>query len=64
MLKFIKNHMTTIVDIDMYPIISFLLFFTVFILMLFYVFSARKEHMTEMAELPFQDGDNSHTRKQ
>ncbi len=61
MLKFIKNHMATISDIDIYPIISFLLFFSVFILMVAYVIAARKEYMTEMAELPFKDDEGSPT---
>lgn len=59
MLKFIKNHMATIVDIDIYPVISFLLFFSIFVLVLVYVFSAKKEYMNEMAALPIEPDDSN-----
>lgn len=58
--------MATISDIDIYPMISFLLFFSIFILVLAYVFSARKEHMNEMAAMPIESDDDNHeifTRK-
>lgn len=55
MLKFIKHHMETIAGIEIYPIISFLIFFTFFILMLIYVLRADKRRMSEIANIPLDD---------
>ena len=55
MLKFIKHHMETIAGIEIYPIISFLIFFTFFVLMLIYVLRADKNRMSEIANIPLDD---------
>ena len=59
MLKFIKYHMETIAGIEIYPIISFLIFFIFFLALLYFVFSASKEHMTSMSELPLNESAHS-----
>lgn len=55
MLKFIKHHMETIAGIEIYPIISFLIFFIFFLLMLVYVLRADKTRMSEIANIPLDD---------
>lgn len=55
MLKFIKHHMTSIDGIEMYPVISFLIFFTFFILLFMYVMKIQKSTVTELAQLPLND---------
>lgn len=55
MLKFIKHHMETITGIEIYPMISFLLFFTFFVLMLVYILKADKDRMAKIATLPLDD---------
>lgn len=57
MLKFIKHHMS-IEGIEIYPLISFLLFFTFFLIVLVYVFRQDKKHIKEMSNLPLE-GDNN-----
>jgi cbb3-type cytochrome oxidase subunit 3 len=57
MLKFIKHHMS-IEGIEIYPLISFLLFFSFFIIVLIYVFRKDKKHIQEMSNLPLE-GDNT-----
>jgi cytochrome c oxidase cbb3-type subunit 4 len=57
MLKFIKHHMS-IDGIEIYPLISFLLFFSFFIIVLIYVFRKDKKHIQEMSNLPLE-GDNT-----
>ena len=55
MLKFIKHHMETISGIEIYPMISFLLFFSFFLLMLIYVIRADKKRLSRIAQLPLDD---------
>ncbi|MGB3585788.1 MAG: CcoQ/FixQ family Cbb3-type cytochrome c oxidase assembly chaperone [Tunicatimonas sp.] len=52
MLKFIKHHMETITGIEIFPLISFLIFFTFFILLLIWVFRSSKEYIAEVEQLP------------
>jgi cbb3-type cytochrome oxidase subunit 3 len=44
--------------IEALPLFSFLLFFTIFIVMLVFVFSQDKKHIQEMSNLPLE-GDNN-----
>lgn len=58
MLKFIKGHMASIGGIEIYPLISFIIFFVFFVLLLVYVFKADKQFLAKMEELPLeQDGE-------
>ncbi len=52
MLKLIKHHMESISGIEIYPLISFIIFFTFFVLMLIYVLKADKKHMADLGALP------------
>lgn len=52
MLKFVKQHMESIDGIALFPMISFLLFFSFFILMLLYVWKSDKKRMENLAALP------------
>lgn len=58
MLKFVKNHMESIEGIATYPMISLLIFFLFFIILFWWVFTAKKEYIKEVSEIPFQDDDN------
>ena len=60
MLKFIKHHMTGIEGIEIYPIVSLLIFFTFFALLFFWVFTAKKNYIEEVSNLPF---DTTNTDK-
>jgi len=53
MLKFIKHHMTGIEGIEIYPIISLLIFFTFFVVLFIWVYTAKKQHIEEVSNLPF-----------
>ena len=55
MLKFIKHHMSTIGGIEIYPIIGFVLFFTFFLFMLWYVLTMKREHVSELEQMPLTD---------
>ena len=55
MLKFIKHHMETIAGIEVFPLISFLIFFTFFILVAIYIYKVDKKEIDEVSNLPLDD---------
>ena len=55
MLKFVKNHMETITGIEIYPLISLLIFFTFFVVLFWWVFTAKKEYINTVSQLPLND---------
>lgn len=57
MLKFIKHHLDTISGVEIYPIISLLLFFMVFIIMLIMVYKMPKDKIEAKSNLPLLDND-------
>lgn len=57
MLKFIKGHMESIDGIEIYPIISLLIFFIFFAGLFWWVFTAKKEHIKEVSQIPL-DNEN------
>lgn len=61
MLKFVKNHMESITGIEIYPIISLLIFFTFFVILFWWVFSAKKDYIKRVSNLPFDNNQNEKT---
>ena len=61
MLKYIKHHLDTIAGVEIYPIISLLLFFLVFTTMLIIVLKMPKKNIEKMSNLPLDnDLKNTH----
>lgn len=60
MLKFIKGHMETIAGVEIYPIVSLLIFFIFFVILFWWVFTARKEYISNMEQIPLES-DNDQT---
>ncbi len=60
MLKFVKNYMETIDGIEIYPIISLLIFFIFFVVLFWWVFTAKKDYIDTVSNLPLdnQNQDN------
>jgi hypothetical protein len=54
MLKFVKNYMTSIEGIEIYPMISLSIFFIFFTLLFFWVIKAKKEYIDKVSNLPFE----------
>ncbi|MBL7984980.1 MAG: CcoQ/FixQ family Cbb3-type cytochrome c oxidase assembly chaperone [Flavobacteriales bacterium] len=52
MLKFIKHHLDTIAGVGIFPVISFVLFFTFFIAMLLWLRKVSRTHIEHMSSLP------------
>lgn len=60
MLKFVKGHMESIAGIEIYPVISLLIFFLFFVLLFWWVFTAKKEYIRNMEEIPLEpENDNT-----
>ena len=54
MLKFIKGHMESIAGIEIYPILSLLIFFIFFVLLFWWVFTAKKDYIQNMEQIPLE----------
>jgi len=54
MLKFIKHHMESIAGIEIYPIISLLIFFSFFVVLFWWVFTAKKDYINKVSNIPFE----------
>lgn len=54
MLKFIKGHMETIMGVEIYPIVSLLIFFIFFVMLFWWVFTAKKGYIEKMSEIPLE----------
>ncbi|ATA77100.1 cytochrome c oxidase subunit IV [Capnocytophaga canimorsus] len=57
MLKFVKDHMASIDGIEIFPIISLLIFFLFFVGLFWWVIGYKKETIKELDSIPF-DNDN------
>jgi len=57
MLKFVKHTMETIDGIAIFPIISFVIFFSFFVGLLIWVFRADKNYIKYVEELPFREDE-------
>jgi len=55
MFKFIKGHLESITGIEIYPLISLLIFFTFFVVLFWWVFTAKKDYIKEVSELPLNE---------
>lgn len=55
MLKFVKHNLETIAGVEIYPIISLLIFFTFFVLLFVWVFTYKKDSLQELSELPIKE---------
>ncbi len=62
MLKFIKHHMETIAGIELYPLISFVIFFVFFIGLTIYVIKADKKFIDKIANIPFDSNDTDNEK--
>ncbi|MCF7561333.1 CcoQ/FixQ family Cbb3-type cytochrome c oxidase assembly chaperone [Sabulilitoribacter multivorans] len=55
MLKFVKNHMESIIGIEIYPIISLLIFFIFFVVLFWWVFTAKKDYIEKVSNIPLDN---------
>jgi len=55
MLKYIKGNLENIDGIQIYPMISLLIFFIFFVVLFCWVATANKAHIEEVSNLPLND---------
>ncbi|WP_075340982.1 cytochrome C oxidase subunit IV [Tenacibaculum agarivorans] len=55
MLKFVKNHLESITGIEIYPLISLSIFFTFFLLLFWWVFTAKKSYIKKVSNIPLDN---------
>ncbi len=55
MLKFVKNHMESIAGIEIYPLISLLIFFSFFVVLFWWVLSSKKEYINKVSQIPLDN---------
>lgn len=58
MLRYIKGNLENIDGVEIYPIISLLIFFIFFAVLFYWVFTAKKEHINEVSHLPLDNDQN------
>ncbi|MEX1001604.1 MAG: CcoQ/FixQ family Cbb3-type cytochrome c oxidase assembly chaperone [Crocinitomicaceae bacterium] len=63
MLKYIKGHMASIDGIEWFPIISFIIFFSFFIGLIFYVITMKKKKVEEMKNIPLENGEEQESEE-
>jgi cbb3-type cytochrome oxidase subunit 3 len=56
MFEQIKHNMETISGVQIYPILSLLIFFFFFVGLGFWVFSYKKDKIDEMSQIPLEEG--------
>ncbi len=59
MLKFIKHNMETIIGIEIFPLISFIIFFSFFVGLIIYVIALSKRHVADMSAMPLQSEEST-----
>ncbi len=55
MFEQIKHNMETITGVEIYPILSLLIFFVFFLALGIWVFTYKKEKIQELSQLPLND---------
>ena len=59
MLKYIKNYMESITGIEIYPLISLLIFFTFFVILFWWVFTAKKDYIKHVSNIPLDNQNDN-----
>ncbi len=62
MLKFIRQYADKIAGIEIYPVISLVLFFAFFMAVLVYVKKMKQSSVDEMSRLPLDLQEKTHTK--
>ena len=60
MLKFVKHHMETIAGIEIFPLISLIIFFIFFVGLFIYIARADKKQINEISRIPLDSNADNH----
>lgn len=58
MLKYIKGNLENIEGVEIYPMISLLIFFIFFVALFWWVLTAKKAHIKEVSNIPLELDSN------
>ena len=58
MFKFVKGHMASIDGVAIYPIISLSIFFVFFVILFWWVLTARKDYIRKVSHFPLDNQEN------
>ncbi|HKL02281.1 MAG TPA: hypothetical protein VJ911_01345 [Cryomorphaceae bacterium] len=61
MLKFIKHNMESIIGVEIFPLISFIIFFSFFIGLIIYVIRLKKSSVEKMSAMPLEGSETNYT---
>ncbi len=61
MFKFIKQYVESIDNVNIYPMISLLIFFLFFVILLFMVKKMSKERLSELSNIPLDKEENTNS---
>ncbi len=53
-----SNYLSSIKDIEIFPIISLILFFGIFVSLVIWIFRLDKNYISKMSNLPLEENDN------
>jgi fructose-specific phosphotransferase system IIC component len=62
MLRFIKHNLTSIDGVEIYPLLSLMIFVLFFAVVLTRVIRMSKKEITELGNIPFLDGESEQNR--
>ena len=63
MLRFIKHNLTGMLGVEIYPLISLIMFTLFFAVMLWYVIKMSNNRVTEMSAMPLDLEENTNTNQ-
>lgn len=64
MLKYIKGHMDSIQDIEIYPIITLIIFFSFFAILFIWVVTSKKKYIEEVSNIPLELDEETNNQEQ
>jgi len=64
MLKYIKGHMDSIQGIEVYPIISLIIFFSFFTILFIWVVTSKKKYIEEVSNIPLEHDKETNNQDQ
>jgi cytochrome c oxidase cbb3-type subunit 4 len=63
MLRFIKHNLTGMLNVEIYPLISLIMFTLFFAVMLWYVIKMSNKRVDEMSSMPLDLEENTNTNQ-
>ena len=59
MLRFVKGNLENIDNVQIYPLISLMIFFVFFVALFYWVITAKKEHIEEVSNIPLENNNQN-----